>query len=278
MIRTCLKDTRLKPFLKWPGGKFRLVDRIRASFGHGNRLIEPFTGSAAVFLNTDFDHYILADSNPDLIRLFEQLVDEGEDFIHFCRSFFTPGNNTPDRYYALREEFNLTEDTRNKSALFLYLNRHCYNGLCRYNSRGAFNTPFGSYTRPYFPEKEMFRFIHAAGRAEFLHAIFADSMMLAGKGDIVYCDPPYAPLSTTAYFTDYHSGGFKWEDQILLAQTAGDLAERGARVVISNHDTKPVRDLYRQAGARIKRFQVRRNISCNAGTRGTVGELLAVFG
>lgn len=205
-------------------------------------------------------------------------MDEGEKFIHYCRTLFTPENNTPDRYYALREEFNLAEDTRIKSALFLYLNRHCYNGLCRYNSRGEFNTPFGRYARPYFPEKEMLRFINAAGRAEFLHAIFVDSMKLAGKGDIVYCDPPYAPLSTTAYFTDYHSGGFKWEDQQLLAQTAGELAERGARVVISNHNTKQVRDLYRQAGARIKRFQVRRNISCDAGNRGTVGELLAVFG
>lgn len=189
-----------------------------------------------------------------------------------------PANNTPDRYYALREEFNRSEDSRGKSALFLYLNRHCYNGLCRYNSRGEFNTPFGRYSRPYFPEKEMRRFIHAAGRAEFLHATFADSMKLGRAGDIVYCDPPYAPLSTTAYFTDYHSGGFKWEDQQLLAQTAAELAGRGARVVISNHDTKQVRDLYRQAGARLKRFQVRRNISCNANKRGKVGELLAVFG
>lgn len=231
-----------------------------------------------MFLNTEFEHYILADSNPDLIQLFVQLAEEGDDFIHYCRSFFMPANNTPDRYYALREEFNRSEDSRGKSALFLYLNRHCYNGLCRYNSRGEFNTPFGRYTRPYFPEKEMRRFIHAAGRAEFLHATFADSMKLGSEGDIVYCDPPYAPLSTTAYFTDYHSGGFKWEDQQLLAQTAAELAGRGARVVISNHDTKQVRDLYRQAGASLKRFQVRRNISCNANKRGKVGELLAIFG
>jgi len=160
----------------------------------------------------------------------------------------------------------------------LYLNRHCYNGLCRYNSRGEFNTPFGRYSRPYFPEKEMQYFIRAAGRAEFLNTSFADSMKLAERGDIVYCDPPYAPLSATAYFTDYHSGGFRWEQQLLLACLAEELAGRGVRVVISNHDTKPVRELYQHAGASIKRFQVRRNISCNAGKRGNVGELLAVFG
>lgn len=267
----------MKPFLKWPGGKFRLTDRICATFGRGNRLIEPFTGSAAVFLNSEFERYLLADSNPDLIRLFEQLVEEGDAFIDYCRAYFRPEENTPDRYYALREDFNHSKDGRYRSALFLYLNRHCYNGLCRYNSRGEFNTPFGRYTRPYFPEKEMRHFINAAQRAEFLNATFVDSMQLAGKGDIVYCDPPYAPLSDTAYFTDYHSGGFRWKDQQLLAQTAAELAVRGARVVISNHDTRVVRDLYRQAGARIKRFQVRRNISCNADKRGMVGELLAVF-
>lgn len=264
--------------MKWPGGKFRLIKRIRAAFCRGNRLIEPFTGSAAVFLNTDFERYLLADSNPDLIRLYQRLVDEGDDFIEYCRSFFTPENNCRDRFYELRSEFNRTGKMRTKSALFLYLNRHCYNGLCRYNSRGEFNTPFGRYIRPYFPDKEMRSFIRAAARAEFLTAKFVDSMQLAREGDIVYCDPPYAPLSTTAYFTDYHAGGFKWEDQVILAETARTLADRGARVVISNHDTKPIRELYREAGAGVKRFQVRRTISCNPDKRGKAGELLAVFG
>lgn len=230
-----------------------------------------------MFLNTDFEHYLLADSNPDLIGLYTHLLEGGEAYIRRCRTYFTAENNTPDRYYALRDRFNTMPSGPDKAALFLYLNRHCYNGLCRYNSRGEFNTPFGRYVRPYFPEREMRHFLQAAARAGFLHAAFTDSMQLAEKGDVVYCDPPYAPLSTTAYFTDYQSGGFKWDDQILLAETASQLAARGARVVISNHDTKPVRDLYRGAGARLKRFQVRRTISCNTAKRDKVGELLAVF-
>ena len=243
----------------------------------GRRLIEPFAGSAAVFLNTEFEEYILADTNPDLIQLYQHLVGERNDFIRYCRSFFSDENNDEERYYLLRDEFNRTTNIRRKAALFLYLNRHCYNGLCRYNSKGKFNTPFGRYTRPYFPKKEMEHFIDAAGKARFINAGFHNSMRLARPGDTVYCDPPYAPLSDTAYFTDYHSSGFSWEDQMQLAQTACELAGQGVQVVISNHDTRPVRALYRDAGAKIRAFEASRTISCDVSSRKKVGELLAIF-
>lgn len=241
-------------------------------------MIEPFTGSAAVFLNTDYEEYLLADSNPDLINLYQQLVDGGNDFIQYCRSLFTPSNNTENRYYALREEFNDIKDRRRKSALFLYLNKHCYNGLCRYNKKGKFNTPFGLYKTPRLPVKEMENFIAASGNTTFMHAAFTDTMQLARKGDVVYCDPPYAPLSKTAYFTDYHPGGFSWDDQLLLAGSAQKLAGRGVQVVISNHKTLEICELYRNAGARISSFKVQRYISCNGSNRQKADEILAVFG
>jgi DNA adenine methylase len=224
------------------------VDRIRASLRTGRRLIEPFAGSGAVFLNTAYDRYLLADSNPDLIDLYKLLTGEGEAFIKACRRLFRAANNNADCYYGLREKFNRSQPGPRRSALFLYLNRHCYNGLCRYNSSGEFNTPFGRYMR------------------------------LASHGDVVYCDPPYAPLSRTAYFTDYHIGGFKWDDQVRLAETAAALASRGVQVVISNHDTRAIRALYRGSGATVHGFRVPRTISCNPSTRRPVGELLAVFG
>lgn len=267
----------MKPFLKWPGGKYRLIKRIRKVLNGGQRLIEPFAGSAAVFLNTDFEDYILADTNSDLIQLYQHLVDEGNDFIRYCQTFFSDKNNIEERFYQLRDEFNRSGNDRRKAALFLYLNRHCYNGLCRYNSKGRFNTPFGRYGKPYFPAKEMERFIDAAGKATFLNTSFHDSMRLARAGDTVYCDPPYAPLSNTANFTDYHANGFSWEDQLQLAQTACELAGRGVQVVISNHDTRPVRTLYKNAGAKIRSFQASRTISCNVNNRKKVGELLAIF-
>ena len=273
-----MQKNKIKPFLKWPGGKFRLASRICNKLKEGKRLVEPFVGSAAIFLNTNYERYLLADTNPDLIALYIQLQTEGESFVDFCHAFFTSKNNTEKKYYEYRTEFNMADDTRLKSALFLYLNRYCYNGLCRYNSRGEFNSPFGRYTRPYFPEKEMLAFIEHSKNAEFIHAGFSDTMSKAQPGDVVYCDPPYIPLSETANFTDYFSGGFNWEDQISLADWAHKLAKQGIQVVISNHNTKSTRDLYRESGASMEKFQVRRTISCDSNNRIKVGELLAVFG
>ena len=267
----------MRPFLKWPGGKYRLAQRISTKLASGKRLIEPFTGSAAIFLNTEYQGYLLADSNPDLINLYRRLIDEGEGFIDYCAGFFCPDNNREEVYYRLREEFNHSQEIRLRSALFLYLNRHCYNGLCRYNSRSEFNTPFGRYLKPYFPRREMLHFIAAAANAAFITSGFEETMHQARRGDVVYCDPPYAPLSMTAKFTDYHTGGFNWQQQTQLARLAHELAARGIPVVISNHNTREIRKLYRENGARLHSFQVQRSISCNAENRAKVGELLALF-
>jgi DNA adenine methylase len=123
----------------------------------------------------------------------------------------------------------------------------------------------------------MLHFSEAARTASFACADYQDTMDKADPGDVVYCDPPYVPLSATSYFTDYHVGGFNWDDQILLAEKAEHLAERGIRVVISNHDTKEIRKLYRKGNAKITSFEVQRNISCNANKRNKVKELLAIF-
>jgi len=267
-----------KPFLKWPGGKYRLTNRIKKKLGQGKRLVEPFVGSAAVFLNTDYQEYLLADTNEDLINLYRHLQSEGPIFIDYCKTFFTQKNNNEDKYYRFREEFNASTESRLKSALFLYLNRHCYNGLCRYNSKGKFNTPFGRYSRPYFPQNEMLNFFHKAKNAEFICAGFSDTIRCVTKHDVVYCDPPYIPLSKTANFTDYSTGGFNWDDQIALADLASRLSTKGIQVVISNHNTPTARELYLEAGATMEKFKVRRTISCNTDKRNLVGELLAVFG
>lgn len=268
----------MKPFLKWPGGKFRLVERIRTLLGPGRRLVEPFLGSGAVFLNTDYDRYLLGDSNGDLIDLFHRVAADGAAFIATGRELFTGAMNHANKYYALREEFNRTRPSRRRAAIFLYLNRHCYNGLCRYNGSGKFNAPFGRYLRPYFPEKELRGFMEKSRSARLVHAGFEETLGEARRGDVVYCDPPYTPLSSTSHFTDYHTGGFGWSDQERLAHLAQKLAARGIPVVISNHDTVATRVLYSALGAKLTGFKVRRSISCNAKRRNRVGELLAVFG
>ncbi|MGE0081025.1 MAG: Dam family site-specific DNA-(adenine-N6)-methyltransferase [Thiohalomonadaceae bacterium] len=265
----------LRPFLKWAGSKYRLLERIRARLPAGRRLVEPFVGSGAVFLNTDYPRYLLTDSNKDLIDLYLLLQAEGADFIADCRTLFTPANNREDRYYRLRAEFNRTTDVRRRAVLFVYLNRHGYNGLCRYNAKGGFNVPFGRYKRPYFPEAEMLAFHHKARRAVFRHADFEQALKATRAGDVVYCDPPYVALSPSANFTHYSAGGFSDAQQITLADAAKRLAGKGIPVLISNHNTAFTQDVY--ASALTEHFHVQRHISCNGRSRGKAGELLALF-
>ncbi|MCL6452780.1 MAG: Dam family site-specific DNA-(adenine-N6)-methyltransferase [Alicyclobacillus sp.] len=265
----------MKPFLKWAGGKHRIVGRVRALLPAGTRLIEPFVGSAAVFLNTSYPHALLADANPDLIQLYQVLRADGRGFIEAAGRLFTPENNTAAAYYELRRAFNAETDVRRKAALFLYLNRHGYNGLCRYNRRGAFNVPFGRYKQPYFPEPELWYFYQRAQSAQFRTADFATVMDEAVPGDVIYCDPPYVPLSKTARFTSYSSAEFGVDAQRRLAECARAAAARGIPVLISNHANEVTEELY--AGAEIHVFEVRRSISCDGTNRGTALEMLALF-
>jgi DNA adenine methylase len=141
--------------------------------------------------------------------------------------------------------------------------------------KGGFNVPFGRYKRPYFPEAEMHHFVQKAQNATFQHNKFAATMASCQPGDVVYCDPPYVPLSNTANFTSYSANGFGWAEQTDLAHQANKLAQRGIPVIISNHNTAAVREVYE--AAKIETFEVRRFISCNGDKREKAAELLAVF-
>jgi len=264
-----------RPFLKWAGNKYRIIDKIRRKLPQGKRLIEPFVGSAAVFLNTDYERYLLTDTNADLIELFKLLKHEGKDFIKYSNSFFTDKNNTEERYYHFRDMFNSSDDRALKSALFIYMNRHGYNGLCRYNSKGIFNVPFGRYKKPYFPEKEMQIFHDKSQRATFKTQSFDITMKASREGDVVYCDPPYVPLSLTSSFTAYATNSFGEKEQKILANVAQALSARDIKVLISNHHTPFTKKMYHMA--EISRFEVQRFISCKGHKRDKARELLALF-
>ena len=265
----------MRPFLKWAGGKYRLVPRIKEKLPPGKRLLEPFAGSCAVSLNTDYPAYWLNDVNPDLINLYQVLQKQGHAFIDYCHSFFTPKNNTSQKYYSLREQFNKEKSPETKAALFLYLNRHGYNGLSRYNAGGEFNVPFGRYRKPYFPEKEMVFFYEKFKNAVFTCLDFEKMMESAETGDVIYCDPPYIPLSETSNFTSYSAGGFGKKEQERLAKAAERLAKRGIETIISNHYNDFTMNIYKHADIEI--FPVRRFISCNGNNRNKINEILAIF-
>jgi DNA adenine methylase len=267
----------MRPFLKWAGAKTKLVAAIRgAAPREPRRLIEPFVGSGAVALNLACAANLLADSNGDLIDVYAELQRDGEQFITDCEKLFTPENNSASGYYALRTEFNATVDRQRKACLFIYLNRHGYNGLCRYNTRGGFNVPFGRYVRPRLPRAAMLAFQAVLRNCTLLCADFREVLAKAGQGDLVYCDPPYVPASATANFTAYAKGGFSAQDQVELASDCRAAAERGAHVLISNHDTPETRALYANADE-CHELLVPRRISCHAATRTRARELLVVY-
>lgn len=266
-----------KSFLKWPGGKRRLLPHLLPRLPKGTRLVEPFAGSGVVSLNASFKRCLLCDVNQDLICLFTALRHDGEKCIARCRELFTPAANSAAVYYQRRERFNATRDAGERSALFLYLNRHGFNGLVRYNADGAFNVPFGRYKQPYFPETEL-RAVLCMIREKklsFRCSDFRDTFARLAPGDVVYCDPPYVPLSPTASFTAYAEGGFSLQDQEELAYLARKTAHRGIPVLISNHNTPFTRKLY--CDAQLVFLDVRRSISCNGAQRGCAPEILAIF-
>ncbi|WP_386691100.1 MULTISPECIES: Dam family site-specific DNA-(adenine-N6)-methyltransferase [unclassified Lonepinella] len=269
---------KYRSFLKWAGGKYRLTDDINRLLPKRKQcLIEPFVGAGSVFLNSQFERYILADINPDLINLFNTIKADVENYIDSLKPiFFHPDANTANYYYARRDEFNQSTDPFLRSVLFVYLNRFGFNGLCRYNARNEFNVPFGSYKNHYFPEQEMRYFAEKAKSAVFICGDFQQTFALADENSVIYCDPPYAPLVQTSNFTQYSGNDFSVVHQQALADLAKQTqTERNIPVLISNHDTKFIRQIYK--GASLRKIRVQRSISHQSASRVKVGEIIAFF-
>ncbi len=265
-----------KPFLKWAGGKSKLVPILSEHLGVKGRLVEPFVGSGSVFMGTDFNDYLLCDSNPDLIGLFNNLKHYPKDLILQVNDIFDGRYNNEKAFYELRSEFNqLSSESLRKSVLFVYLNKHAFNGLCRYNSKGFFNVPYGRYSSPTAPIREMELFSEKSKRAEFICTVFSKTFAMVKEGDVVYCDPPYVPLSSSSNFTAYSKGAFNDEHQECLAKLAESCKGKNIKVVISNHDTEFTRRIY--STAVLHELDVHRSISSKSSTRGKVGELIAVY-
>lgn len=270
-----------KSFVKWAGGKYdllpTLIDIIQQCPGLGGRFIEPFVGGGALTLNIPLKvPKIINDVNPGLISVWIAL-ESGEFYIDVAQTYFIPENNTEEEFYRIRTQFNAGDTWEAKRPYhFLYLNRHCFNGLCRYNKQGKFNVPYGGYKTIYFPEKELRHAMEVMKNTRVLNMDFADVMNMATEGDVVYCDPPYIPLSETSAFVGYSKGGFTMDDQIRLRDRALRLRDRGVTVIISNNDTPLARKLYAKADD-ILSVQVAKRISCKADGRKKQREVIAIY-
>lgn len=264
-----------RAFLKWAGGKYNLVDALSQYLPKARCLVEPFVGAGSVFLNTDYEHYQLNDINQDLISLYRIVKAQPKQFIDDARAFFVASGNQKESYFSLRQRFNDSNDSYERAVLFLYLNRHGYNGLCRYNLSGKFNVPFGSYKKPYFPEAELYFFAEKAQKAEFYCTSYQQVFAQVPSDAVMYCDPPYVPLSKTASFTSYAREGFNLDDQAQLANLAESACRQGTTVLISNHDTTLTRKIYQQA--KLYPIQVGRSISQKGHGRKKVAEIFALY-
>ncbi|MGP4944616.1 Dam family site-specific DNA-(adenine-N6)-methyltransferase [Pseudoalteromonas nigrifaciens] len=265
-----------RSFIKWAGNKYTILNQLFETLPPAGKLIEPFLGSGSVFLNSDYQRYLLNDVNPDLINVFSYLKQDHTQFISQLKTLFDERYNTPDTYYSFRAAFNTTDDQYEKALLFIYLNRHGYQGLCRYNLSGVFNVPYGHYKRVYFPEDEIVNISKKLKRANLMNDHFSQAFRRARKGDIIYCDPPYMALNKTANFTSYSTGGFSYENQARLAELAESARNRGIHVVISNHDTPITRSLY-GAACHVKSIPVRRSINAKSSKNKSVNELIASY-
>lgn len=271
--------------IKWAGGKTRVMPQLLEHLPKADCLIEPFVGSGTVFMNTEYRRYILCDSNRALINFFRVVTMDTERLINITRSMFH-GDNTEDRYYARRTLFNSMQwsDTSRPdqallyAALFLYLNRHGFNGLYRTNLRGEFNVPFGKYAAPYFPEKEVRLFAEKANNTNtvFIHCDFRLSIRYIVELDfdkVIYCDPPYIPASETANFTAYGKP-FTLDDHRELVKALLDVnRQHGIRSIISNSDTPDTREIY--SAFNLHSLSVRRSVS--AKSRDMAGEVIGVL-
>ncbi len=271
---------RLRPFLKWAGGKTQLLDRFVDFYpdpGAFDRYVEPFVGSAAVFFHLKRlaapRAACLADSNEDLIHVYRQVRDATGPLIRALRRL--RDRHDRETYYRVRAQDPRRLAPVARAARFLYLNKTCFNGLYRVNRRGEFNVPMGRYANPAILDEPLLRAASEALQGVDLRVAPYDRLPdWARRGDFVYIDPPYHPVSRTASFTAYTQGAFRAEDQERLADVCARLDRMGCLVMISNSDVRLIRDLYAARGFRMHRVAARRSINARADRRGAVGELV----
>jgi DNA adenine methylase len=266
-----------RPFLKWAGGKRQLLPALTgavAAAGPFRHYHEPFLGGGALYFalaragRLPAGSY-LSDLNQPLIETYLAVRDEVDGLIQLLHEH--KRRHSEDYFYRVRSESPATPIAR--AARILYLNRTCYNGLYRENSKGQFNTPFGRYKDPVICDTENLRAVSEFLQDTELACVdFSSVLERAEPNDLVYFDPPYVPLSRTANFTAYSREGFGPKDQERLAQTFAALARHGVKVVLSNSMTDSTRALYE--GFPITAVMATRRVNSRAERRGAIPEAI----
>jgi len=263
------------PFLKWAGGKGQLLEQMAPYLpapGTFGTYFEPFVGGGALFFHLHPKHAILSDLNAELIHVYQMVRDQPEALMRALDAHFNHRLNE-EYFYSVRRQRPEGLTLAARAARTVFLNKTCFNGLYRVNSKGEFNVPFGGYRNPTLYVRENILAVSAAlENTELLVADYQDACNKARKGDFVYFDPPYDPLSKTSAFTSYTSEGFGERQQRELAALFRTLDRKGCKVLLSNSATPLLDELYREYAP--IRLKAKRAINCKGNGRGVIDELL----
>ncbi|BAU04188.1 DNA methyltransferase [Fischerella major NIES-592] len=274
-----LVNKLVKPFLKWAGGKRQLVPLIVENYLPKNynsqTYYEPFLGGGALLFTLQPKKAVINDINTELINCYQVVKDSVDELIDDLKCH----KNNEDYYYAIRD-WDREESFQNRTPVqrasrIIFLNKTCYNGLFRVNSQGQFNVPFGKYKNPNILDADVLKAVSKYlnhNQIQILNLDFQDALKDAKRGDFVYLDPPYDPVSDTASFTGYDVNGFNKDEQIRLKETFDNLDRKGCKVLLSNAYTNFIKDLYKDY-KQIKISAIRA-INSNAEKRGKVDEIL----
>ncbi len=266
----------LRPFLKWAGGKRRLLTQIRPFVPKQfDTYFEPFLGAGAVFFDLHSKRAVVNDLNAELINVYRVIQQDLEALL----TDLTRHRNEKDYYYAVRDLDRCAAFPQltpvQRASRILFLNKTCFNGLFRVNRHNEFNVPFGRYKNPKICNEVILRAVHqylTSNDIRIYNDDFEAIALQAQAGDFVYFDPPYDPVSDTASFTGYNINGFNREAQIRLKAVTDVLTARGCPVLLSNSATPFIRQLYREY--KLVGMTANRTINSNGKRRGEVHEVL----
>lgn len=271
-----------KPFVKWVGGKRQLLEQFRKLNLYPperfdvrtGTYYEPFVGGGAVFFDLQPEKGVLSDLNRELIVTYKVIKNHVDELIASLKKH----RNDKEYYLIIRAQDPATLSDLDIASRFIFLNKTCFNGLYRVNSKGGFNVPFGKYTNPLICDEENLRKVSKALRhVEIKNQDYKEVLKKAKRGDFVYFDPPYYPVSKTASFTSYTKEGFLDKEQIELRDTAVELSKRGCFVMLSNSDTPFINDIY--SGIKdfhINKVEAGRAVNSKASGRGKITEVLII--
>lgn len=276
------KNVLVSPILKWVGGKRQLLDSIIPYINKNCSVyVEPFVGGGAVLFELQPKKAIINDYNEELINVYRMVKENPEELI--AALTVHSDRNTEEYFYTVRSwdrspDYAMLSDVE-RAARVIYLNKTCYNGLYRVNSAGQFNSPYGKYKNPNIVNAPTIRAMSkyfSSNDVEIRHGDYRDVLKGLKRGAFVYLDPPYMPISSSAYFTGYTEGGFDYEQQVALKEECDKLRKKGIPFLQSNSDCPEIRELY--ADYEIVTVQAKRSINSNASKRGEINEVLIYYG